>query len=105
VIFELPVRPEPFFTFSTTLDLKQVNLTFRWNVTLQQWFFDLDSPELDEAVHGVPVVTGVDLLAPYAIRELGQLWVIDGRDLGQDPDFDDFGGRWTLMFVDLDGVG
>ena len=100
-VLEIPIQPSPVFTFSVALDRIQVDFRFRWNITSQQWFFDLSSPALSEEVRGAPVVSSVDLLALYAIRELGSLWVIDGRDLGEDPDFDDFGGRWTLNYVEV----
>ena len=96
---QIPITPQPVFRFSVSLDGIVVDFRFRWNLTLRQWFFDLSSVELAESLQGAPVVTGVDLLAPYAIRELGSLYVVDDRDLGVDPDFDGFGSRWNLLYA------
>lgn len=97
---EIPIVPSKQFRFQIDLDGYDVELQFRWNLTGLYWTFNLVGQSLTDEVSGAAVVNGLDLLRPYAIRELGELWCIDGQDLGEDPNFDDFGSRWSLLYVE-----
>lgn len=102
-VLEIPINPtSPRFSFSVDLDGHTVDLSFSWNLTGQYWTFGLKGQTLTDTINGAAVVTGIDMLAPYAIRELGQLWCIDSRDLGEDPNtIEGFGTRWFLMYVEI----
>ena len=97
---KIPITPSKQFRFQIDLDGHTVDFMFRWNLTGRYWTFNLTGQTLTDEVSGAAVVTGLDLLKPYAIRELGQLYCIDGKDLGEDPDFDNFGARWSLIYVE-----
>ena len=101
---EIPIEPSKQFLFTVNLDGYDVELSFRWNLTAQYWTFNLNGQALTDEVNGAAVVTGLNLLQPYAIRELGELWCIDGMDKGEDPDFDNFGSRWSLLYIEKDTV-
>jgi hypothetical protein len=97
---EIPVTPSKQFLLQVSLDGQDVELSFRWNLTGQYWTYNLTGQSLTDEITGAAVVNGINLLRPYAIRELGELWCIDGTDLGEDPDFDNFGSRWSLIYVE-----
>lgn len=90
----------PQFSFTIQLDGNQVEMSFKWNLTGQYWTFGIKGDSFDDQVQGAGVTVGLNLLGPYAIRELGQLYCVDLQDLGEDPDFDNFGTRWILMYVE-----
>jgi hypothetical protein len=98
------LNPEKQLKFSIILDNQKVEFVFRWNLTGQYWTFELTGQTLTDEVHGAAVVSGADLLGPYAIRELGQLYCLDTKDLNEDPDFDNFGTRWVMVYVEKSGV-
>ena len=97
---EIPIVPAKQLIFQVDLDGHTVDITLRWNLTGRYWTFNLSGQTLTDTVTGAAVITGVDLLQPYAIRELGQLYCVDGKDLGEDPDFDNLGARWSLIYVE-----
>lgn len=102
-VLEIPIiTPAKEFSFEIDLDGNTVEFTLKWNITCRYWTYSLKGLSLTDQVDGAAIITGIDLLKPYAIRELGQLFCIDNMDLGQDPDFDNFGSRWSLIYVEKD---
>lgn len=97
---EIPITPAKQPRFRINLDGFDVDFQFRWNLTGQYWTYNLSGPSLTDEVNGAAVVSGINMLRPYAIRELGELWCIDGTGQGQDPDFDNFGARWSLLYIE-----
>jgi len=97
---EIPVTPAKQSRFTVDLDGHTVEITLRWNLTGRYWTFNLTGQTLTDEVKGAAITNGVDLLQPYAIRELGQLYCVDGKDLGEDPDFENLGARWSLIYVE-----
>lgn len=96
----IPTTPDPIQNFTIDLDGETVDLTISWNITAQQWFMTLSGLTFSTVVRRIALVTGINLFEIYAIRELGQLWCIDLEDLGAEPNFDDFGDRFQLMYVE-----
>ena len=94
----IPVAPKPSTQFTVDLDGETVDLTIRWNSTAEQW--DPVGVTFTTTLNGVVLVAGVDLLAPYAVRELGQLWLVDLEAKLEEPGFDDFGDRFQLLYVE-----
>ena len=100
-IVEIPINnPTREFSIITDLDSQTVDLSFKWNDTGQYWTFSISGQNLTDEVYNAAVVSGVNLLRPYAIRELGELYCIDTTDLGEDSDFDNFGSRWVLLYIE-----
>lgn len=97
--FIIPVSPKADEEFTIDLDGETVRIRTRWNATMAQWFMDMDGITFDLILNGIALVPGLQLLEPYAVRELGQLWIVDGEELGAEPDFDGFGDRFQLMYV------
>ena len=97
----IPVTTDPHQQFTIALDGETVDLTIRWNATAQQWIMDFVGVTFTTTIKGVAMVTGVDLLGPYAVNEVGQMWVIDSEEKNEEPTFDDFGDRFKVLYVEL----
>lgn len=94
----IPLEPgNPRYLFQITINDNIYQLTIRWNETDQGWYMDLLGIENDEDIKGIKLVTGPNLLKPYAILDLGALYVLDGEEKGEDPTFDEMGSRWSLI--------
>lgn len=96
-IWTIPLTPEPQ-SFGITLAGRELRLTVRWlQASEGGWLLDLYEPETAAPiVCGIPLVTGCDLLAPYAYLELGGALWLDGDE---PPDLDNLGVGVELCFV------
>ena len=95
----IPLTPEPSQEFTIDLDGQTIQLNVRWNATAGQWFMNLVGITFDTIINGITLVTGINLLDAYAVRELGELWMVDLDEENAEPDFDNFGDRFQLMYV------
>ena len=68
--YEIPLSPEPQ-TFEIALADKSYQLTITWNDVMACWVLDLASETREPIVTGIPVITGLDLLAQYGYLNLG----------------------------------
>lgn len=71
--------------FGLIIDNRRVTMRVRYNVTSDRWSFDLSVDDLP-VIHGRRIVTGVDLLGPFALG-LGAIFAISTA-AGDDPDRD-----------------
>lgn len=100
----IPVTPEPHQQFTIDLDGETVDLTIRWNATSEQWVMNFVGVTFETTVNGIALVTGVDLLGPYAVREVGQIWLVDLEAKNGEPgspEDADFGDRFQLLYVGI----
>jgi hypothetical protein len=97
----IPVTTDPSQQFTIDLDGQTVDLSIRWNATAQQWVMDFNALTFTTVINGLVLVTGVDLLGPYAVREIGQLWLVDLEEKNEEPTLSNFGDRFQLMYVEL----
>lgn len=104
-IFEIPLSPEPQ-TFTITLSGRELRLTVRWfeppAVVAEPggWVMDM-ARAVDNApiVAGVPLVTGADLLEPYAYLGIkGQMRVFTDGNRNAVPTLDNLGTASHLLF-------
>jgi len=70
-----------------------------------KWYMDISqgqSIDNDELVNvkGIALVGGADLFEPYAYQALGSLFVIDTDNLSDDPDFENMGGRYKILYIE-----
>ncbi|MGA4275570.1 phage baseplate plug family protein [Ralstonia nicotianae] len=74
--FEIPLTPVPQ-TFDVTLVGVGYQFTLQWRDTTNGgWILDIADSTGNPLVCGIPLVTGVDLLAQYAYLGFGcELWV------------------------------
>lgn len=67
-----------------------------------QWYLDLLSNDGTIALYGMALVTGCDMLEPYAFDGLGGLWLVDVEGKLRDPGLDDLGVQHQLIYVPRD---
>lgn len=98
--FAIPLKSVPE-TFAVSLAGTEYALTLRWyDVEQGGWVLDIDLPEESgHVVCGIPLVTGVDLLAPYASLGLGGSLVVWAEDNDDAPTQDNLGNGVDLLFV------
>jgi len=96
---KIGVKTNPYYEGVKTLDGSLYRLTIRWNPGTEKWYLDLNGLNNDVAINGIALLCGKELLGQYGYYELGQLWVIDNSGLDEDPDYYEFGSRWTLEYT------
>ena len=96
----IPWEANPNQTFLIDLDSQTIRLRLYWNATTSTWYFDMEGITFDTILNGIAMVIGVDLLAPYAVRELGQMWIVDMDEKDTPPDFDQVGDRFQFLYVE-----
>ena len=97
----ISVATNPYYVGTKTLDGNNYTLLIQWNLETEKWYLHLNGLSNDVAINGIALLTGKNLLAPYGYRELGELWVVDNSGANEDPNYDDFGSRWTLEYTTI----
>lgn len=100
-ISEIPLTPQPQ-AFNVALGDTTYRLRFGVaNVEEGGWFMDIGDPVSGAfIVCGIPLVTGVDLLAPYAYLGIGgALFVVTAGIPAQVPGYADLGVTSKLYYV------
>lgn len=98
--YEIPLTPEPQ-QFGITLNGAQytITLTYRDNPE-GGWFIDLSDAGNNPILNGVPLVTGLDLLAQYTYLGIGgSLYVFTDGDLLAEPTANNLGVSSRLYFA------
>lgn len=97
--FEIPLSPNPQ-TFRIVLAGVSYQVRLVWNSVSESWVINLASSLGVDILAGIPLVTGVDLLAPYGYLNLGgSLTVETDGDLLQPPTRDNLGTSGKLYFT------
>ena len=100
-VVELPVVPSQHQRFRQELGGITYNFRLLFNDAIwPAWYLDIGDENQNLLVAGIPLVTGVDLLAQY--RHLGfpgGLVVTADRGTGEIPTFDGLGLTSHLYFV------
>jgi len=97
------VKTNPYYRGVKSLDGSKYTLRFRWNETTEKWYMEIKGDNNDVHTAGIALLPGKDLLLQHGYIELGQLWVVDNSGANEDPNYDDFGGRWTLEYTPAAG--
>ncbi len=102
-VYQVPLSATPQ-TFTVTLAGVEYQLTLRWcQADEGGWVLDLDLPDdAGNVVDGIPLVTGCDLLAPYASLGIGGALVVWSGDSDAAPTEDNLGDAVNLYFVTED---
>jgi hypothetical protein len=95
----IPLDVDSRYLFSVELEDELYQMSIHWNETDSAWYLDLAGLSNDVDYKGIKLVTGPNLLKPYAILELGALYIIDGDEEGLDPDYDEMGSRYQMYYV------
>lgn len=94
----LPLEPNLEFSYRVVLETYTVALRFKWLAIPEIWVVDCAVDELNFSLTGFQVVTGLDLFHGRGLYQFGKLIFLDMQ--GQlDPDFDNFGSRYRLIYV------
>ena len=100
-IVEIPVRRSQAQRFSVTLGGTAYNVRLTYDIAQEGcWVLDIGDANGALLVAGIPLVTGVDLLAQYAYLGFGgSLVVTTDRGAGEVPTFDGLGVTSHLYFI------
>lgn len=91
--------------FSIDLDGQNVRLLFMWNSNAKSWFMDIKGVSFDLKFTGLRVCVSQYIMDGLAVREIGDFVLLDLEDLNQEPNFDEFGERWILMYYTKEDLG
>lgn len=107
----IPVTNYPEQVFRITLDSVTLASRVWWSEFDQitrdlvgdgiagQWYMDMVSTDGTVELYGMALVTGCDMLEPYAFDGLGGLWLVDVEDKSRDPGLSDLGVTHNLIYV------
>jgi hypothetical protein len=99
-ILQIPVTNDFWHGFNVDLDGESYQLTFRWNFTDNAWYMDLLGLTNTVDFAAIKITGGIDILLPYAIIELGELYLIDSENENLDANQNDFGDRYQLLYIE-----
>jgi len=97
--FTIPLSTNPRYAFKISLESNAYKFHIHWNVIAAAWYLHIEGISNTVNYRGIKLVTGVNLLKPYAIRELGALYMVDGDGEGLDPDRYNIGSRYFMYYV------
>ena len=100
-IVEILAQPSQAQRFSVTLAGTAYNMRLTYDIAQDGcWILDIGDANGALLVAGIPLVTGVDLLAQYAYLGFGgALIVTTDRGAGEVPTFDGLGATSHLYFI------
>jgi len=97
--FLIPLQPTNQ-VFVISLAGVQYQMTVKWNDANQAWTLDIANVNGTAIVSGIPIITGTDLLAPFAYLNFGgQLIVQTTNDTDAVPTLANLGSAGNLFFV------
>jgi hypothetical protein len=99
-IYNLPLESDASYDFTVTLEDLEWKFTITWNTVVEAWYCRLQGLTETDIDFNFKLVCGVDLIKPFAIIQLGQLFMLDLEEENADPNFDDIGTRFVLTYAD-----
>lgn len=100
----LPFDPDPAAFIEIELEGIAWQIYYRWNDTDAAWYMDLSSVQTGTTLKGLKLVGGSNILRPHAVTELGKILVVDTGGKQANPDFDNFGDRFKVLYIPLEDV-
>jgi hypothetical protein len=97
--FPLPVSAtaQSFFVQLVNISYK---ITLKWNAVAACWVMDIADADEVPLVQGIPIVTGTDLLAPYAYLGFGGgIVALTEGNPDAVPTFENLGNGGDVFFV------
>jgi hypothetical protein len=89
------------YSVQCSLDDANYRLSFRWIENELAWYMDLDGlTDTNIAVHSIRLVGGVDLIEPYGLVDLGEMWLVDMSGAHREPTYDTFETDFVLYYVE-----
>lgn len=97
--YEIPTSPTPQ-SFTITLSGVQYQLALRWCDPAASWLLDIADVNGVPLLSGIAVVTGTDLLDPYAYLGFGgALYAATDHDPDTPPGFDTLGRTSHIYWI------
>ena len=102
--FNLPSK-EPEFEGAKTLDGRPYRFRFWWNNTTQCWSMEMTSiQDPTIALLGLVLLPGKEILGRHGYTNiLGELWLEDTVNTGENPTYENFGDTFKLRYYPLEG--
>jgi hypothetical protein len=98
-VYEIPVSASPQ-RFNIPLGGTEYELELRWNHVAGAWVLNISTPAGVPVLHGLPLITGADLLAQHRhLGFTGGLLVVGDPNPDEVPDFYTLGTGGKLYFV------
>lgn len=98
----ITLRALPYYRGTKTLDGAVYRLTIKWLPNTEKWYLDIKGLSNDVDIKGIALLPGKDLLKPFGWGNiLGELWVVDGENKDENPDYEGMGVRWNLVYTPL----
>jgi len=88
-----------YYEFETRIDGNSFRIVIRWNTTAKTWHMDLIGLTTVLNILGIGLIPGVDILAPFAIIELGSMYIYDTENKEESPTRDSLGKRHLLLHI------
>ena len=102
--FIIPLSIDSHYDFNVELDDHSYEMTTRWNGTDEAWYLDILGVTNNVDQKGIKLVTGPNLLKPFPIIELGGLYMVDLQGEDSEPNYDDIGDRYVLLYVPVENT-
>lgn len=98
-IARIPTSPEPQRFLITLAAGQTYQLVTQYRATPEAgWVLDIGEPDSTPIISGIPLVTGINLLAQYQHLIVGSLFVLSDVDMWAAPGFPDLGVSSHLYF-------
>lgn len=95
----VPVNSDPSRSITVSLDGVPYILSTRWNFVDEAWYLDIESVQDGMLVRGIKLIVGIELLQPYALVQLGELFLVDTQEGDKDPTEESLGDRHQIIYV------
>jgi hypothetical protein len=90
---------DPSYNYQVTLDINLYRFSFKWSVPELAWYLTIEGiTDTTVNVNGIKLVGGVDLLEPFGLLDLGELWCVDMTTQRRDPEFDNVATDFLLYY-------
>jgi hypothetical protein len=92
---------DPYYENIVTLAGNVYKFTYRWieTDTESAWYLDLAGlTNTSFSLNGIKLVGGVDLLEPYGVLDLNELWLVDTSGQNRDPGFENISTEFVLYY-------
>ena len=97
--YEIPLSPYPQ-TFEITLGKVDYIINLQWCDPANAWKIDISDINGTNILCGIPLVTGIDLLQPYAYLNFGGSLVAQtDHDINAVPTYDNLGTVGHLAWI------
>ena len=101
----IPFTTHPKKFQKVEVDGATIRMIFHWNSNSQAWYMDIEGITFDLIIRGLRCCTGIKLLEPFAIREIGDLVIVDLEDEDKEPDYESFGVRHQIVYLTKEELG